>query len=500
MRRQLDNAKDGRGLTVKRLEGALARAEERLKALTDSAKDPGITFEETGIDYVFADEAHGYKNLRTVSNIEGVGVEGSQRASDLDMKLGYLRERHGGRVATFATATPIANSVAEAYTMQRWFLRPDLLDEAGLTDFDTWAATFGGGHQRPRAGPGRLTVPDEVSVLRSSATVPELLRIWHVSADIKTAEDLQLPTPDPRNGRAETVVVPATEQLTAFMGETVRACRQGPVPGGAARRRQHAQGGHPRPHGRPGPTPARPRPGRGRQAHPRPRTGSPPPTTPTPSGPTATARSPGRSSWCSATWAPPTLAAEPGPGWPADGTSTTSSSRCSSTAECPPNGSGSSTTPATTRRRANCSPPAATAASRYCSARPRRWASAPTCRPRAVALHHLDCPWRPADIAQREGRILRQGNLNPEVEVIRYVSEGSFDAYLWQTVERKARFIGQGDARLAGRPREIEDVGETALSYSEVKALATGDPRILEKAKVDARGHPPGAAGALARS
>ena len=103
---------------------------------------------------------------------------------------------------------------------------------------------------------------------------------------------------------------------------------------------------------------------------------------------------------------------------------------------------------------------------------------------RAIALHHLDCPWRPADIAQREGRILRQGNLNPEVEVIRYVTEGSFDAYLWQTVERKARFIGQV---MRGRldVREIEDVGDTALSYAEVKALATGDPRILEKAKID---------------
>ena len=104
---------------------------------------------------------------------------------------------------------------------------------------------------------------------------------------------------------------------------------------------------------------------------------------------------------------------------------------------------------------------------------------------RAIALHHLDCPWRPADIAQREGRILRQGNLNPEVEIIRYVSEGSFDAYLWQTVERKARFIGQV---MRGRldVREIEDIGDTALSYTEVKALATGDPRILEKARVDA--------------
>jgi hypothetical protein len=217
MRRQLEHSKSGRGVSVKRLEGALARAEERLKALADSAKDPGISFEEIGIDYVFADEAHGYKNLRTVSNIDGVGVEGSQRASDLDMKLGYLRERHGGRVATFATATPIANSVAEVYTMQR-FLRPDLLEDAGLTDFDTWAATFGEVTSDLELAPdgSRFRMKSRFAKFRN---VPELLRLWHVSADIKTAEDLQLPTPDVRNGQAETVVVPANDQLREFMHE-----------------------------------------------------------------------------------------------------------------------------------------------------------------------------------------------------------------------------------------------------------------------------------------
>ena len=217
MRRQIEAAKGGHGLTVKRLEGTLARAEERLKALTDTAKDPGITFEETGIDYVIVDEAHGYKNLRTVSNIQGAAVEGSQRASDLDMKLDYLRERHGTRVATFATATPIANSVSEAFTMQR-FLRPDLLDAAGLTDFDTWAATFGEVTTNLELAPdgSRFKMQSRFAKFRN---VPELLRMWHVSADIKTAEDLQLPTPDLRGGRAETVVVPASEQLAAFMGE-----------------------------------------------------------------------------------------------------------------------------------------------------------------------------------------------------------------------------------------------------------------------------------------
>jgi N12 class adenine-specific DNA methylase len=199
--------------TVKRLEGALARAEERIKRLTDSAKDPGITFEQTGIDYLFCDEAHGYKNLATVSNIPGAAVDGAQRASDLDMKLAYLRGRHGGRVATFATATPIANSVTEAYTMQR-YLRPDLLQNAGLTDFDTWAATFGEVTTSLELAPdgSRFRMQARFAKFRN---VPELLRMWHVSADIKTAEDLHLPTPalPPATLRRRRACGPGTDRV-----------------------------------------------------------------------------------------------------------------------------------------------------------------------------------------------------------------------------------------------------------------------------------------------
>jgi N12 class adenine-specific DNA methylase/SAM-dependent methyltransferase len=482
MRRQLENSKGGRGLTVKRLEGALARAEERLKALTDSAKDPGISFEQTGIDYVFADEAHGYKNLRTVSNIEGVGVEGSQRASDLDMKLAYLRARHGARTACFATATPIANSVAEAYTMQR-FLRPDLLDEAGLTDFDTWAATFGEVTSDLELAPDgtRFRMKSRFAKFRN---VPELLRIWHVSADIKTGEDLQLPTPELRNGRAETVVVPANGQLREFMRElSDRAdkVQSRAVPPEEDNMLKVAT------HGRMAALDLR------------------------------------------------LLGREPGE----DAKLVAAANRIAATHHAHADASYGDSDVLGALQLVFSDLGTPTARSRSGTGLAAGWnvydelkamlidRGVPTerirfvhdarndkekgelfaaCRngrvsvllgstekmgvgtnvqARAVALHHLDCPWRPADIAQREGRILRQGNLNPEVEVIRYVCEGSFDAYLWQTVERKARFIGQV-MRGSLDVREIEDVGETALSYSEVKALATGDPRILEKAKLDA--------------
>lgn len=482
MRRQLDNSKGGHGLTVKRLEGALARAEERLKKLTDGAKGPGITFEETGIDYLMVDEAHAYKNLRTVSNIQGVGIEGSQRASDLDMKLDYLRERHGGRVATFATATPIANSVSEAFTMQR-FLRPDLLDAAGLTDFDAWAATFGEVTTDLELAPdgSRFRMQSRFAKFRN---VPELLRMWHVSADIKTAEDLQLPTPALRGGHAETVVVPATEELTAFMGDlSARAdkVQSRAVPPEEDNMLKVAT------HGRMAALDLR-----------------------------LLGRDPGRDAKLAA--AATRIAgmhhANADRTYPdSDVAGSLQIVFCDlGTPSARSRSAGSLSAgwnaydelkqllvergvPAEKIRYVHEARNDKEKGEMFAAARNGRisvllgstekMGVGTNVQVRAIALHHLDCPWRPADIAQREGRLLRQGNLNPEVEVIRYVSEGSFDAYLWQTVERKARFIGQVmRARLD--VREIEDIGDTALSYSEVKALATGDPRILEKARIDA--------------
>jgi N12 class adenine-specific DNA methylase len=482
MRRQLDNAKGGHGLTVKRLEGALARAEERLKKLTDSAKDPGITFEETGIDYLMVDEAHGYKNLRTVSNIQGVGIEGSQRASDLDMKLDYLRERHGGRVATFATATPIANSVSEAFTMQR-FLRPDLLAAAGLTDFDTWAATFGEVTTDLELAPdgSRFRMQSRFAKFRN---VPELLRMWHVSADIKTAEDLQLPTPALRNSQAETAVVPATEELSSFMGElSARAdkVQSRAVPPEEDNMLKVAT------HGRmaaldlrllgrdPGEDAklavaatriAEMHHANADRAY---------PDSDVPGSlqlvfcdlgtPSARSRNPGglAGGWNAYDELKQLLVER---GVPAEKIRYVHEAR-------------------NDKEKGEMFAAARNGRISVLLGSTEKMGVGTNVQARAIALHHLDCPWRPADIAQREGRILRQGNLNPEVEVIRYVSEGSFDAYLWQTVERKARFIGQV-MRGSLDVREIEDVGETALSYSEVKALATGDDRIMEKARVDA--------------
>ena len=140
------------------------------------------------------DEAHGYKNLRTTSNITDAAIDGSMRASDLDMKIEYLRRRNGRRVVTFATATPIANSVTEAYVMQR-YLRPDLLEAAGITVFDAWAATFGQAVTQVELAPEGGDSFRLKSRFARFRNVPEMLRMFHVAADIKTADDLSSPSP-----------------------------------------------------------------------------------------------------------------------------------------------------------------------------------------------------------------------------------------------------------------------------------------------------------------
>ena len=233
----------GARLTVKRLENMKLRAEERLKSKLDSEKDPGISFEQTGVDYLFVDEAHGYKNLRTPSNIPGMSVDGSNRASDLHMKIEYLRARHP-RAVTLASATPIANTMGEAYTMLR-YLRPDLLDALDIDAFDVFAATFGEVVTAVEVAPeGGVRVGSRFAKF---VNVPELLRPWHVAGDVKTGDDLNLPTPRPggagrgrqaatRNGGGRPVA--GTQRLHR---RTRRPGRRRPLPAGGRVGRQHAQ-------------------------------------------------------------------------------------------------------------------------------------------------------------------------------------------------------------------------------------------------------------------
>ena len=485
LRAMLENARAGEGLTVKRLERMVLTREQRLADRLDGARDPGITFEMTGVDYLVVDEMHDYKNLQTVSNIRDAAIDGSKRASDLHMKTEYLRERHGERVITAATATPIANSVTEAHVMAR-YLRPDLLRAAGVEDFDSWAATFGQTvteiEMAPTGG-GSYRMQTRFSRFQN---VPEMLRMWHVFADVKTAEDLNLPTPaiQPRgDGRRvpETIVIEPTPEIrdyVAGLGERAEKVRaRGVAPeednmlkistdGRKAALDMRMVSSQPPT----GPTKidraaeniARIHHQHADRVYTDPETGEP-------------AARPGALQivFCDL--------GTPGPGWNAyDELREQLAARG---------------VPREAVRYIHEARNDSEKARLFAAARngdvavligsTQKMGVGTNIQTRAIALHHLDCPWRPADLEQRDGRILRQGNQNPEVGLYRYVVQESFDAYSWQTVARKARFINQ---ITRGRldTREIEDIGDNALSFAEVKALASGDTLIMDQARADA--------------
>ena len=486
LRGMLDRAKGERGLTVKVIEKQIARREQRLKAILDAPRDPGITFEQTGIDYLMVDEAHEYKNLQTDANIRDAAITGSKRAQDLHMKLEYLRSRHGARIATLATATPIANSITEAHVMSR-YLRPDLLRRAGVEDFDSWAATFGQTVTEIEVDPGRTGDYRMHTRFARFQNVPEMLRMWHVFADVRTGEDLQLPVPqlaerpDGRRAAIAQLIAPSPE-LTAYVGQL--AARAEKVRGGAVDPTEDNMlkiTGDGRKAaldmrlvtGQPASTPGKLQAAAENIARlyhaTRDReyldalTGQPSSTPGALQIVFCDLSTPGREGWNAYDQLRDELVDR---GLPADRVRYIHQARDD-------------------LEKARLFAACRAGQVSVIVGSTQKMGVGTNIQPRAIALHHLDCPWRPADIAQRDGRILRQGNQNPTVGLYRYVTEGSFDTYMWQTLERKARFINQV---MRGRldVREIEDLGEDVLGFAELKAIASGDPLILDKAKIDA--------------
>ena len=486
LREMLERAKGDRGLTVKVIEKQIARREQKLKTVLDAPRDPGVTFEETGVDYLLIDEAHEFKNLQTDANIRDAAITGSKRASDLHMKLEYLRSRHGARIATLATATPIANSITEAHVMSR-YLRPDLLARAGVEDFDSWAATFGQTVTEIEIAPtggGDYRLHTRFARFQN---VPEMLRLWAVFADVKTAEDLGLPVPQlaerPDGQRAPIAqLIAASPELTGYVqqlserAEKVRGRTVDPSEdnmlkitgdGRKAALDMHLVTGQPA--SAPGKLQAAAE-NIARLYHAtREREYLDPLTGRASSTPGAL-----QIVFCD-------LSTPGGEGWNAyDQLRDELADRG---------------VPAGRVRYIHDARDDVEKARLFAACRAghvsvilgstQKMGVGTNIQPRAIALHHVDVPWRPADIAQRDGRIKRQGNQNPTVGIYRYVTEGSFDTYMWQTVERKARFINQ---LMRGRldVREIEDLGEDVIGFAELKAIASGDPLILEKAKIDA--------------
>ena len=486
--------------SVKDLEGLIEKAEQRIKEqLGETARDPGLTFEATGIDYLFVDEAHGYKNLRTASAIPGMGHPGSQIATDLHMKLHYLRSRYD-RVATLATATPIANSVAEAYTMMR-YTRPDLLQEMGIETFDEFAATFGEMVTRLEVAPtGGLRTHSRFAKF---VNLPEFLRAWLIASDVRTAEDLQdiVKTPDlvervDEDGRRtrtpETVVVPPSQELLDFMQELVTRAQHLP-------RRPEKGGDNMLKITGEGRAAALDLRMVGRETNER---------TKLDVAADRIAEIYHRNKdrvYTDKTGHP---VGEPGalqlvfsdigtPSGDGDRRRGTNEGEAQSglarfnAYEALRDKLVERGIPRNKIRFIHEAQTDKDKAELFAAARDGRVAVligstgkmgvGTNVQHRAVALHHLDAPWRPADVQQREGRIIRQGNHNPEVEVIRYVTEQSFDSYIWQAIATKSRFINQV---MRGRldVREIDDVGEFTLTAQEVTALGTGNRYLIEHA------------------
>ncbi|HET9893757.1 MAG TPA: hypothetical protein VFQ44_02375 [Streptosporangiaceae bacterium] len=474
----LDVARDSRSRTVKRIEAAMLRARQRSRAKLDSRKDPGLTFEETGIDYLFVDEAHRYKNLRTPSAIADAGIDGSLRATDLDAKLCWLRERNGDRIATFATATPIANSITELHVVQR-YLRPDLLDIRGLDVFDSWAATFGELVTEVELAPeggGSFRLKTRFSKFRN---VPELLRMFHLFADVKTGDDLSLPVPDLAevDGRREviTVEVPMTDVLAGYVADLSDRAEK-------IRNRQV----------RPEEDNMLTVTGDGRKAALDLRLVG------------CAQDEPGKIAAAAPViyqiWHDNRDRVYPGPGGvpspvtgalqlvmadlgtPRDGWNAYDELRDQLVMlGMPPRMIRYIHDAKTDQAKAALFAACRSGNVAVLIGSTEKMGIGTNVQDRAIALHHLDAPWRPADIRQRDGRILRDGNCNPEVRIYRYVVSGSFDGYSWQILARKARFIAQV---LRGRldVREVDDIGDTALSYAQVKAIATGNPLLMEEA------------------
>ena len=461
---------NGERYTIKQLEKSRKNLEARMAKLNDqSRKDDVITFEELGVDKLFVDEAHGFKNLflaTKMRNVAGIGQSEAQKSSDMFAKCRYLDEITGGRGVVFATGTPVSNSMVELYTMMR-YLQYDLLQSSGLEHFDSWAANFG---ETTTA----LELAPEGTGFRSKTrfakffNLPELMAMWREAADIQTADMLRLPVPAAEKITEVTTPSDFQRDLVADLGERAEAVRN-------------------------------------REVEPR-------------EDNMLKITSDGRKLALDQRLSDPTLPDDPESKVNACVRNVlqvwrdTEEIKGTQLVFCDlstPKGDGSFNVYDDMKQKlmAQGVPPEEIAfihdaktevqkAELFSKVRKgqvrvllgstAKMGAGTNVQTRLAALHHLDCPWRPADIEQREGRILRQGNMNQTVKIYKYVTENTFDAYNWSILENKQKFIGQ---LMSGKnpSRSCEDVDEAALSYAEVKALASGDPRIIEMTDLDSQ-------------
>ena len=485
----------GERFTVKQLERTKKSLEARLEKLqAEGRKDDVVTFEQLGVDRLFVDEAHNYKNLflyTKMRNVAGLSTSDAQKSSDMFAKCRYMDEITGSRGVIFATGTPVSNSMTELYTMQR-YLQYDRLQELNMTHFDCWASRFG---ETVTA----LELAPEGTGYRARTrfskffNLPELMNLFREVADIKTADQLHLPTPEVEY---HNIVAQPTEQqqeMVKALSERASLVHSGTVDPSQDNMLKITSDGRKLGLDQRIINQTLPdEPGtkvnqcvanimqiwRDGEADKLTQLVFCDISTPQAAPAKKAAKALDNPTLHALEQAVPLDEPEPvftvyedirqkliAQGMPADQIAFIHEAN-------------------TEVRKKELFAKVRTGQVRVLLGSTAKMGAGTNVQDRLVALHDLDCPWRPGDLAQRKGRIERQGNQNPLVHVYRYVTEGTFDAYLWQTVENKQKFISQ--IMTSKSPvRSCDDVDETALSFAEIKALCAGDPRIKERMDLD---------------
>ena len=488
-------ASGGERFTVKQLERTRKSLEARLEKLqAESRKDDVVTFEQLGVDRLFVDEAHNYKNLflyTKMRNVAGLSTSDAQKSSDMFAKCRYMDEITGSRGVIFATGTPVSNSMTELYTMQR-YLQYDRLQELSMTHFDCWASRFG---ETTTA----LELAPEGTGYRARTrfskffNLPELMNLFKEVADIKTADQLHLPTPEVEYHNIVAQPTEHQKEMVQVLSERASKVHSGSVDPSEDNMLKITGDGRKLGLDQRIINQLLPdEPGtkvnqcvanimqiwRDGEADKLTQLVFCDISTPQAAPAKKAAKALDNPTLHALEQAVPLDEPEPvftvyedirqkliAQGMPADQIAFIHEAN-------------------TEVRKKELFAKVRTGQVRVLLGSTAKMGAGTNVQDRLVALHDLDCPWRPGDLAQRKGRIERQGNQNPLVHVYRYVTEGTFDAYLWQTVENKQKFISQ--IMTSKSPvRSCDDVDETALSFAEIKALCAGDPRIKERMDLD---------------
>ena len=458
----------GQNYTIKQLEKTKKSLQARMKKLNDQTrKDDVVTFEQLGVDRLFVDESHSFKNLflyTKMRNVAGISQTDAQKSSDMFMKCRYMDELTGGRGITFATGTPVSNSMTELYTIMR-YLQYDTLMRMGMGHFDSWAATFGETVTAIELSPEGTGYRAKTRFARFF-NLPELISIFKEAADIQTSDMLNLPVPEAEF--INEVLKPSEEQqemVSAFSerAESVRGGLVNPTEDNMLKITND---------------------GRKCALDQRLLNELLPDAE---KGKVNTCVENAFQVWEEGKADRTTqlifcdLSTPKG-----DGTFNVYDDVRNKLTEkgIPKEEIAFIHEYNTEAKKAELFAKVRAGQVRILMGSTPKLGAGTNVQDRLIALHHLDCPWKPSDLEQQEGRILRQGNQNDKVKIFRYVTENTFDAYMWQILENKQKFISQ--IMTSKSPvRACEDVDDTALSYAEIKALATGNPYIKEKMDLD---------------